>query len=341
MQVPFPELAALYLAHWHQGAALPDSFLGGSAPRLRYLNLCGFSFPGLPKLLLSATHLVDLWLENIPQSGYISPEAMVTCLSMLTSLEKLHLGFESPQSHPDLKSRCPFLPTRSLPTLTIFWFKGVNKYLEDLVSRIDAPRLYQLSTTFYDIDFDTPELNQFIGRTPTLGAYDEAHLTFASRKAQVRLRQSHPEPSDCRMVEVKILSQVADRQLSTLAKICTLSLSLLLTVENLYIDDNESSPLVWRDDIENTEWLNLLLPFTAVKDLYLSKLISSRIAPALQELTGERTTEVLPALQNVFLAWFWPGPVDEGIAQFISARQLTNHPVAITRLLDFRWEDKS
>jgi hypothetical protein len=85
------------------------------------------------------------------------------------------------------------------------------------------------------------------------------------------------------------------------------------------------------DDIENTEWLELLLPFTAVKNLYLSKQFSPRIAPALQELTGGRTTEVLPALQNVLLEGFQPSePVQEGIAQFISARQLTNHPVAIS-----------
>jgi len=45
-------------------------------------------YPGLPKLLSSATHLVTLHLLNIPHSGYISPEAMVTALSTLTRLEK-------------------------------------------------------------------------------------------------------------------------------------------------------------------------------------------------------------------------------------------------------------
>ena len=40
----------------------------------------GIPFPGLPKLLLSATHLVQLWLANIPHSGYISPDVMVAHL---------------------------------------------------------------------------------------------------------------------------------------------------------------------------------------------------------------------------------------------------------------------
>jgi hypothetical protein len=334
MQVPFPELEGLYLEGLLRSYVpiLPDSFLGGSAPRLRHFYLDAIPFPGLPKLLLSTTHLVNLYLCNIPHSGYISPEAMATCLSMLTSLEALQLEFKDPQSYPDLRSRRPFPPTRSvLSTLTIFWFKGVNEYLEEFVARIDAPQLYRLSTTFFNhCHFKAPELGQFIGRTPILGAYDEARLIFCGRQARVRLRQCHPERSDHahKMVEVEISSI---RQLSNLAQICTLSLRSLLTMENLYIDGDLNSPLAWELDIDNTKWLDLLLPFTAVKNLYLSKLCSRRIALALQELTGGRRTDVLPALQNVLSEEFPPSkPVQKCIAQFISARQLTNHPVAIS-----------
>ena len=106
---------------------------------------------------------------------------------------------------------------------------------------------------------------------------------------------------------------------------------LLLTIENLYIDERLDSPSDWKDDIENAEWLDLLLPFTAVKNLYLSKKIATHLAPALKELTGGRTTEVLPALQNVLLEGFDPSePVQEGIAQFISARQLANHTIGVS-----------
>jgi hypothetical protein len=73
-----------------------------------------------------------------------------------------------------------------------------------------------------------------------------------------------------------------------------------------------------------------------VKNLYLSKQYSG-IALALQELTGGRITEVLPALKNVLLEGFQE-PVQEGIAQFISARQLTD-PVAISAWRNFHWVD--
>jgi hypothetical protein len=340
MQAPFPELASLIMdreaGRWlsQSTAVVPDSFLGGSAPRLRYFQLDSIPFPGLPRLLLSATHLVKLRLFTIPHSGYVSPEAMATCLSMLTSLETLQLQFESPRSCPEQESRRSRPPTRSiLPSLTFFSFKGVNEYLEELVARIDAPQLYRLSTTFFnDVDFKPAELNQFISRTPTLGAYDEARLIFLQLEVLVRLRQSHSKRSDptSRMVEVTILGQAPDRLLSTLAQICTLSLRPLLTMENLYIDGISTSPLL-SEDIENTKWLNLLLPFIAAKNLYLSRLFSPRIAPALQELTGARATEVLPALQNVFLEGFQPSePVQKSIARFISAREPANHPVAIS-----------
>jgi hypothetical protein len=102
-------------------------------------------------------------------------------------------------------------------------------------------------------------------------------------------------------------------------------------MENLYIHAGLYFRPDSKDNIENAKWLNLLCPFTAVKNLYLSKLFATRITPTLQELTGARTTEVLPTLQNLFLGIIQPfDTVYEGITQFISARQLTNRPVVLS-----------
>ena len=142
------------------------------------------------------------------------------------------------------------------------------------------------------------------------------------------------------MVEVKVIYDVPDRLFLSLAQICTSWLRLLLTMENLYIDDDPYLPPGSPDDIG---WLDFLLPFAAVKNLYLSKIISPSIARALQELTEGRTIDVFPTLQNVLLEGFHPSePVQEGIAQFISARQLTNYPVAISvwdRDSDLAWDE--
>ena len=65
MQVPFPELTDLRFWTFTESnlvPVIPDSFLGGSAPRLRSFALHRIPFPGLPKLLSSTTHLVALTL---------------------------------------------------------------------------------------------------------------------------------------------------------------------------------------------------------------------------------------------------------------------------------------
>jgi hypothetical protein len=103
-------------------------------------------------------------------------------------------------------------------------------------------------------------------------------------------------------------------------------------VTYLYIYHHHYPEPGWQeDDVESTQWLELLRPFTSVEQLYLSELFASRIAPALQVLVEERMTEVLPILQNIFLEGLQPsGPVQEGIGQFVAARQLSGHPITIS-----------
>jgi hypothetical protein len=334
MEQPFPKLTDLVVkTHFGMVTDLPDSFLGGSSPHLRCLNLDDVSFPGLPKLLLSATHLVDLQLSNIPHSGDISPEAMVTALSTLTSLQSLGLKFLSPRSLPDSASQPP-PPTRSvLPVLETLSFKGVTEYLDYFVARIDAPHLSYLDVAFLDrIIFDSLHFIQLITRTLAFEVLETAHVTFDFDGAAVKLSS---ETSDYAGLNVKVpRGELVQEQISSLQQVFTLCLlpHSTVTSENLYI--YEKIPSVWlEDDIEDTLWLEILRPFTAVKNLYLSEKIASNIAPALQQLVGDRTTEVLPALEKISLEGLRPrGPVQKGIRNFIAARQLSGHPIVVSPL---------
>ena len=331
MQVPFPKLTYLRLSsNGETVSALPDSFLGGSAPRLTGLVLAGIPFPGLPKLLLSATQLVTLCLHNIPHSGYIPPEAIVTALSTLTRLKMLELFFESPQSRPDPAHQHPPPPRHSvLPNLDLFQFKGDSEYLDVVMAHIDAPRLYILYTIlFNDIVFDTPQLTQFISRTPIMRALEKAHVTFDGDATAVEL--SSLGHGQYKGLEVKIPCRELEWQVSSMEQICASCLPPLPTLD-LHIDGNPHYRQHWQGNVDNAMWLQLLQPFTSVKNLYLSEEIAGRIVPALQELVGDRATEVLPTLENIFLEEGQrSGPVQEGIQQIVAVRQATNHPIAVS-----------
>jgi len=318
MKKPFPELKNLHLRAFDKIAPLdPDLFMGGSAPRLRYLQLERIPYPGLTKLLLSTTHLVSLRLYDIPHSGYISPDAMVTCLSWLTSLETLCLEFRSLPSHSDREGQR--LLRSVLPALMYFHFRGVGEYLEDFTSRVDAPRLNHLSINFtHEIKFNNPQLAQFFGRTPALKALDEAHVVFDDNSGWVMLLSKASGPGQ---FDVEIPCGALEWQLSALVQVCIQSLPplSLSTVDDLYICENVGSRLDRDYPVDTEKWLELLKPFTSVKNLYLSDDLRQRIAPALGSLVGDRVTEVLPTLESIFLEGFQPsGPYKEQISQLVS-----------------------
>jgi hypothetical protein len=251
---------------------------------------------------------------------------MVALLSVMSSLQSLVLKYLSPRSCPDWETRRPPPAKRFIvPALDFFRFQGVTEYLEDLVTFIDTPRLDHMRITFFNqIDFDTPRLAQFINRSPKL-TKREAQVEFDDSGARIAL------PPSSGNLQISISCREPDWQLSSIEQVCNSSLYPLSTVEDLYIE-HQYSQLVWKNDaIENTLWLQLLLPFTAVKNLYLPKEFAPGIAAALQELAGGRITEVLPSLQNILVKGPGPwGPFQENIGQFVVARRLSGRPIAIS-----------
>ena len=176
---------------------------------------------------------------------------------------------------------------------------------------------------------------RFISRTLTSRALEKAPIT--PRNGNASLNVSAHAPGDGK-VNVKILCRELEWEawevssISSLEKFCTSCLPPLSTLEDLYIYEDSLSRSDWNEDIENGLWLRLLHPFTAVKNLYLSEEIALRIGHALQEFVKGRTTEVLPALQNIFLEGLEPsGLVQEGIGKFVAARQVASRAIPVSR----------
>ncbi|KAI9510571.1 hypothetical protein F5148DRAFT_1147433 [Russula earlei] len=296
MQKPFPELTYLrFRAEGNTVTSLPDSFLGGSAPLLR-----------------------ELWLANC----YIAPRDLVIALSVMSRLEILALGFRSllyPASRPPL--------TRSvLPALTQLTFRGVHEYLEDLLAQIKAPVLNHLGVSFYtNLGFVIPQLGWLISQTESFKTCDTAIVYTSSRAIRFtasRGTNRFPELS------LEVRCRELNLQLSLLAQACSSSFLPLSTLVQLDILDG-FPPRHLEGDVVTAQWLELLDPFTAVKDLRLSRQIGRHVCQALKKL-AEARVDVLPALQNTL----WEGlePLDsvpKYIEGFVAARKLSGHPVVV------------
>jgi hypothetical protein len=181
MRKPYPALTRLDLrACDPEMEVIPGSFMGGSAPRLQSLYLRSLAYPALPNLLLSATGLVRLRLEDIPPSGYVSPEAMADCLSSVAGLKELQIEFQRSRRHPDIAScRPPPIKRSVLPVLTTLSFKGANKYLDELFVHVDAPLLESVDIHFFKPTiFDISKFVPFIGHTGTFEAFHQVHMHF-------------------------------------------------------------------------------------------------------------------------------------------------------------------
>jgi hypothetical protein len=327
---PLPILTAFSLSSTDQSAAvLPENFLGGSAPRLQSLVLSRIPFPSFPKFILRSTHITYLSLFDIPNSGYISPEVMATCLAELPRLTNLSIGFRSPPVGL-LQSSPPPLTRAALPALFNLTFSGASEYFEDFVARIDAPRLTSLNIVFFmDLIFDIPRLRNFIDRTEGLESFDQSKIEFSGW--MIRIAFGSPT-----QFSLQIKCERPDWQLSSITQIFSEQLSLLSHVEQLQFREFPSSweDFKWKDDpdMDSSQWLELFRLFVTVQSLYVSEGLVSSVARTLRDLTGQAAVEVLPVLRTLFVEGLEPsGPVHEAMKSFATARQLSHQPVVVQR----------
>ena len=333
MQESFPALTKLQIESHDELLAsdallvLPDSFLGGSAPHLRFLCLESISFPAIPNLLRSASNLVYLYLHGTP-SRYISPE-MVAALSALTKLEVMHIFFHSLNSDSDLEDRALPLLTRSvLPALKSLVIGGNGEYLDDFVALIDVPSINSLRIYFFNRLFFAGgffHLPQFIGRIKKFRLFDFARFDLSHHFMDVTLqrwtRGSLPEA-----LQLKIFGDI-DGPLPSLVEACN-TLLPLFKIDNFHISSQYLYPDMEFESTGNTEdrqWLEVLRPLSGAKSLYLGSMdLVPPVALALKQVVEEGMTDVLPAIRELTISKpLSAGPAREAIEQFVTARGLS------------------
>jgi len=329
MQVAFPALTDLDL-HSYEDAFLPGSFLDGSAPNLRSLRLVHVAFPALPKLLLSCPGLVSLSLLGISDSGYISSDAMVDCLSSLTRLETLEIDFLYSQPRPNQASRRPPPPTRTVfPVLSKLQLEGVTEYLEQILAHIEAPILDSVDIRFFDpLVFDVSRIAPCIGRTGTFETFDQAYMHFDRHHYIDVVLSSRNGTTGGKLLNLSLQWEDSGWKL---LKLIRGGFGPRFEPFCLCDVDRRSHLPSWAEGMGNGPWLHLLRLFAATECMYLTKRLAVRVAPALQELTGAGVKEVLPVLQNIFVECLDSlGPVQEALGQFVAQRQLiSGHTVDV------------
>ncbi|KAH9011544.1 hypothetical protein EDB83DRAFT_2680691 [Lactarius deliciosus] len=298
MQVPFPELRSFTISS-EDRPTLPDDLLGGSAPSLREISFNGIRLPAFPTFLSSASNLVKLTLEYIPQTGCISSTALVACLAVFPSLEYLSIGFHTPISlWPTNRVHDPPPETRVVfPSLTSFSFKGYSPYLEDIMARVDIPQLNSIDITYTDyFHFRATELSKFIERSfiePSRFAHGRISFEYERISFDLFRKIDPGKPT----IAIKISSrEEIHEQVCDMARVLNQTSAMLSDVVHLEITINEDRT----SELEGyIEWLDLFHPFTAVKKLRIYEVLAESITRALEDQTEEAGTQVSPSLELI------------------------------------------
>ena len=311
--------------------SLPHRLLDGYAPHLGDLSLIGIPFPNLPGLLSTTRGLTSLRLLEVPDTCYITPHAMATCLSTLTNLAVLCVEFRFPTPRPD-NERGHALPLNRncaiLPTLTHFNFRGPSDYLEDLLAKFDAPFLIHVDITFFNqLIFEVPHLSHFIDRMEMLKSAKVAEMesSFGSGVSiKLGLTGASATPSTAgHPLSLCVSCGVLDWQISSMAQICSQS-SIFSRVERLDVRADYLR-LGYRWEDESVPWVDFFRWFTSVETLSISGELCQHVAHAL-ELEVVAVAEVLPELRVLD---FECSRKSASVENFVAVREKFGRPVNV------------
>ncbi|KAI0302861.1 hypothetical protein B0F90DRAFT_1713043 [Multifurca ochricompacta] len=142
---------------------LTSTFLWGSAPQLRRLELCGVPSTFLAKLLSSTTSLLDLSLRKI-DLGPSRTALLLTHLQDMPCLCRLELQLERVSRNDAISPRTKGKDNVTLANLTYFHFSGPGASLEVLLAGLSAPSLQDFHIALHDTTptFLLPHVPRFI-----------------------------------------------------------------------------------------------------------------------------------------------------------------------------------
>ena len=312
---------SLQSPHTSTALILPETL---RAPHLRHLTLIGFALPIGSRLLTTSVGLVTLGLWIKDPSTYFHPNALLHWLSFMPQLETLAITFFFPVPNREIERQLTPTPIITLPNLGFLSFTGVSAYLEALVHRITTPRLEKLQIVFFNqLTFSVPRLVQFMNTTENL-RFGGAIFLFDDNRVHVEVYL----PGEAKMKEAFIINvncQHLDWQVSSIAQISNLLYQSFSAVENLVLLHKEHSrSSEEHNEVDRTEWRQLLRPFRNVKSLWINNGLVEQLSRCLELEDGEFPLGLLPELQE--LTYSGTGGA---FNSFIETRQNADRPITL------------
>ncbi|KAN0125444.1 hypothetical protein V8E53_015484 [Lactarius tabidus] len=325
---PFSELEELVLlSRDNLQLTLPSTFRWGH--RLLTLQSTRIGFPSLPQILSLCQDLVYLQLHEIPSTGYFSPEAFANALSGKTQLETFSLHFLSLPPRRTFLRLPPISSERIvLPALTCLKYRGTSKYLDNLVARIDAPRLGDIDITFFSQPtVDASQLGRFIERIEVQTSLSQADVETSAHAISICFSQ----PGAPTKVKLQISCEQLDWQLSSIAQICDQFSPFLFRMNDLGISSTQSPS--GKDNMDDERWIELIRLFGSATDFRVAGVHVANILCALRSVDRGHMagTVVLPAMLSLHVQEPMPivGPLWEAAQSFITSRRLWGCPIEL------------
>ncbi|KAH9169007.1 hypothetical protein EDB89DRAFT_1908930 [Lactarius sanguifluus] len=191
-------------------------------------------------------------------------------------------------------------PCAVLPALTEFEFRGGSKYSDDLMARIDTPRVEDVRTEYSELDIQAPQFSESIKRSQ----FRHARVDFSTYDPDTKLDCPQGE---CHQDHFSLIIPDSGFQEFTAPDIAHVLGQLVPMISNV-------AHLSVLGEHGVGDILPLFRLFPAVEVMDVHRKAAGYIVSALEDIAEDMVTEVLPALELLLL-----DGDDNKLEQFLSA----------------------
>lgn len=322
----FPTLEALSLqsGNNYTTRGLPDNFV---APQLRSLHLRNVTISAESLLLINATNVVSLQIEQFPPFVDLDPRNVAMLLSSLPQLESLSIFF-SFYPVPMAAWEHTQITRVVLPRLWMLKCQGHVGYLEDLLALINTPLLqYFYVACFWQSTLSFPPMSEVVGAIKDLD-FRTAEVSIDLNDVQIAFHSVQPSVS-LPSFTFTFHSIHSRSELVPMVQICS-AIPALPPVQGLVLKSKQK--------ICNEHWYSILQLFPSVRTLRTDVSLAADISDALCQGDGEVLLPMLSELVIVSNDDLVDGPIVSFIHKLcllghhIDLRVIKEHPPPNPRL---------